>query len=186
MWMESCTFPQTEVGSCWSFKEYVTLLQNETSNTVNPLRSDNGGQYISRTSRSGCQRESSDTRQAVHTHNIKWSRRKSQLNQQGNSTYHGTRQKNTSLPLGGCCWLCVIYAESSHQHCVTNNAVLSLSKEKKILIIILTYNVLTLLGILSKTHSLTSYITYFMLSFAVFFKISFKDWKVKHGAVSHI
>lgn len=48
MWLEICLFPQTEVVGCWPFKEYVALLQNETSNKVNTLRSDNGGQYIVR------------------------------------------------------------------------------------------------------------------------------------------
>jgi hypothetical protein len=186
MWMESCTFPETEVGSCWSFKEYVTLLQNETSNTVNPLRSDNGGQYISRNFKEWLsERIVRQETSSPHTQHKMESQKKptEPTGKQHVSWYTTEKYLSTS---GGCCWLCVIYAESSHQHCVTNNAALSLSKEKKILIIILTYNVLTLLGILSKTHSLTSYITYFMLSFAVFFKISFKDWKVKHGAVSHI
>ncbi len=48
MWLEICLLPQTEVVGCWTFKEYVALLQNETSNKVNTLRPDNGGQYIIR------------------------------------------------------------------------------------------------------------------------------------------
>ncbi len=48
MWLEICLFPITEVVGCWPFKEYVALLQNETSIKVNTLRSDNGGKYIIR------------------------------------------------------------------------------------------------------------------------------------------